>query len=149
MFPMERVPQLVKTLRRTYAHKLGALKARDGDPYALVADMEHIRAVILMFWPGQDFAAIKPVRPHTNHRGQWGAVWFRAALDVLRTAEEPLTAQEITRRIMAARGEPLDGAGAVSVECSLLATLGRRVGVEIVRHGEQRPFRWSLVRSHG
>lgn len=144
MTPPEKVPQLVKTLRRTYARKLGAVRAGEGDSDALRADLEHLAAVIRMFHPGQDFAAIRPVRPHTNRRdGKWGAVWFVAALDVLRTASEPLTAQEIVARIMKARGEPLDGPAFVSAECSLLQTLSRRS--EVVRVGARRPFRWMIA----
>ncbi len=141
-------PQLVKALRRTYARKAGMIRAGVGDEARLRADLDHLAAVILMFWPAEDFAAIKPVRPHLSHKGgQTGSVWITAALDVLRTAEEPLTAQEIARRIMQARGEPLDidGPAFVSAECSLIATLGRRRGSYVVRIGRHRPYRWALA----
>jgi hypothetical protein len=140
-------PQLVKTLRRTYARKLGELRAGSGDESRLTADLEHLAAVILMFWPVEDLAAIKPVRPHASHKGgKTGAVWLTAALDVLRTAEEPLTAQEIVTRIVAARGEPVnvDSPAFVSAECSLIAALGRRRGSYVVRIGAHRPYRWAL-----
>jgi hypothetical protein len=144
------VPVLVKTLRRTYARKLGMLHAKAGDQAQLTADLEHLAAVILMFWPAQDFTEIKPVRPHASHKGgQTGAVWLTAALDLLRTAEEPLTAQEIVTRIMAARGETVnaDSRAFVSAECSLIAALGRRRGAYVIRIGRHRPFRWALLRS--
>ncbi len=83
------VPYVVITLRRTYARKLGAILAGVGDEAELRADLDHLAAVILMFWPGEDFTAIKPVRPWENRRGSTGAVWFLAALDVLREAGEP------------------------------------------------------------
>ncbi len=142
----EKVPQLVKTLRRTYAHKLGEIAAGVGDEAALRADLTHLAAVIRMFWPAQDFAAIRPIRPSTNRRGGNGPVWFTSALDVLREAQEPLTAKEIVRRIMRARGEPEDGPEAVSAECSVLATLGRRrAEIGIVRSGTRRPFKWAVL----
>lgn len=137
-------PQLVKTLRRTYARKLGELRAGSD----VAADLEHLAAVILMFWPGEDFAAIKPVRPHASHKGgKTGAVWLTAALDVLRTANGPLTVQEIVARIMAARGEPVDpdSSAFVSAECSLIAALGRRRDAYVVRIGKHRPYGWALA----
>jgi len=140
------VPQLVKTLRRTYARKLGEIAA-GADDDALRADLEHLAAVIRMFWPGEDFAAIKPIRPRANRRGSKAPVWFLSALDVLREAEEPLTAQEIVRRILRARGEAVEGAVAKSAECSVLAAFRRRgAALGIERVGAQRPFNWMIAR---
>lgn len=82
-------------LRRKYAERLGA---------ADHAALDHLAPVIRMFSPGEDLAAIKPVRPQANHKGGAGAVWLRAGLDILRTANEPLSARQIATRIMSERG---------------------------------------------
>lgn len=114
-------------LRRKYAERLGV-----GDEAAL----SHLAPVIRMFSPDEDLAAIKPVRPKASYRGRSGAVWLRAGLDVLRTANEPLSAGQIAARIMSERGLSCRRVRA-SVECSLLATLPRYVACV-----EGRPRRW-------
>lgn len=123
-------------LRRLYAEKLG----RGGSK----ADLAHIRAVIRMMSPDEDFRAIKPVRPHTNRKGQSGAVWLRAALDVLRTADAPMTAREIALRVLEARGEPYDAETLQSVQCSLLMTLKRRIGRGVTQC-DGYPRRWTMM----
>lgn len=123
-------------LRRLYGELLG----RGGSK----ADLAHVRAVIRMLNPNEDFRTIHPIRPHTNRKGGSGAVWLRAAFDVLRTANAPMTAREIALRVLEARGGPCDAETLQSVQCSLLFTLRRRVGVGIVRH-DTSPRRWSLA----
>lgn len=122
-------------LRRLYAEKLG----RGGSK----ADLAHIRAVVRMISPDEDFRAIKAVRPHTNRKGQSGAVWLRAALAVMRTADTPMTAREIALRVLEARGEAVTPEALATVQCSLLVTLKRRVGIGVVQHPGY-PRRWSL-----
>lgn len=122
-------------LRRLYAEKLG----RGGSK----ADLAHIRAVIRMISPDEDFRAIKPVRPHTNRKGKSGAVWLRAAFDVLRKANAPMTAREIAVRVLEARGETVTPETLATVQCSLLVTLRRRIGAGIVR-SDTWPRQWSL-----
>lgn len=123
-------------LRRLYAEKLG----RGGSKQ----DLAHIRAVIRMISPDEDFRAIKAVRAHTNRKGQSGSVWLRAALVVMRAAGRPMTAREIALRVLEVRGEPATPEALATVQCSLLVTLRRRVGVGIVRH-DSWPRRWSLT----
>lgn len=122
-------------LRRLYGELLG----RGGSK----ADLAHVRAVIRMLSPNEDFRAIRPIRPHTNRKGGSGAVWLRAAFDVLRTANAPMTAREIAVGILERRGMAVTPETLATVQCSLLVTLRRRVGVGIVRH-DTWPRRWSL-----
>jgi len=123
-------------LRRLYAEKLG----RGGSK----ADLAHIRAVIRMISPDEDFRAIKAVRPHTNRKGKSGAVWLRAALEVLRKANAPMTAREIAVRILEARGEPVTPEVLATVQCSLLTTLKRRIGSGVTQ-SDGYPRRWTLM----
>jgi hypothetical protein len=126
---------VLAALKRRYAVTLGQGGQAD--------DLAHLAAVIRMFAPGEDVAAIKPVRPYSKRRDGNGAVWLREAFRVLRTANAPMSAREIAARVMAARGIEPDARTAASVECSLLATLGKRVGADVVRV-EGRPMRWAL-----
>jgi hypothetical protein len=129
-------------LRHRYARVLGTLVAQAGDPIKLTADLAHLAAVLRMFSPREDVAAIAPVRPWKRRRGSGRATWTLAALDVLRTANEPLTTRQIARRIADRRGVT-DPATLYSIECSLHVTLANRQGAGVLR-AEGSPKRWSI-----
>lgn len=133
--PMAGYTYVLTGLRRRYALTLGAI--RSGVDRA--QDLAHLGAVITMFNPGEDLSAIVAVRPHRPDRGHWVA----KALTVLRTANAPLSAREIARRIMAADGiPPTDHKRLKSIECSLYATLGALEGDEVIAV-VGRPKRWA------
>eukprot|EP01030_Chromulinospumella_sphaerica_P023914 gene23914-23974_t len=117
-------PNLIKTLRRRYARTLGLVEAGSGDVAQHKADLNHLAAVMRMFNPDEQVWRIAPIRPHLNRRGEPGRpVWYMATLAVMREAGGPLTARQIAEKVLAARGEALDGPEAVSAHCSILAAL--------------------------
>lgn len=75
------------------------------------------------------------------YEGQRSKHWTRAALDVLRASNSPMTAREIARRIAKDRGIT-DNVTLSSIECSLHVTLPKREGVVMVGRG---PKRWTLI----
>lgn len=94
-----------------------------------------------MFSPGADLAAIAPVRPYRPDRGRW----LVKALTVLRTANEPLGARAIARRIMAADGIPAtDFKRLKSIECGLHSVLAGMEGHGLTRTSA-RPKRWAIA----
>src|SRR3984957_3871397 len=104
---------LVMALKRRYGQAKGAHDA---------AAVDHLGAVILMFEPGADLAAIPSIRPYKAHRERWS----RTALHVLRTANAPMRARELARRVMALPGvDPNDEARLFSIQCTVQAVLGR------------------------
>lgn len=135
-------PLVLSGLKRKYAHTLGLQIVHEGDPERLACELAHLVAVILMFNPDQDFGTIKPIRPWSNRRGRAGRPWTVMALDVLRTANVPLTTREIARRVAIADGVS-DPKTLYSIECSLHSTFARRVGVGVVRKPGS-PKRWAL-----
>ena len=131
-------------LKRRYAQAKGALFASDlfADREKLAADMAHLGAVVVMFDPKADLAAIKPIRPYRANR----RVWTRTALDILRTSDRPLRTWELARKVMAKHGVPLDDKGALfSIGCSLQAVLRKRVEEGTVRRSGKPPY-WSAAR---
>ena len=67
-------------------------------------------------------------------------------LSVIRTANEPLSARQIARRIMAADGiAPSDLTRLKPLECSLYASLGALEGDGVVLVTD-RPKRWAVER---
>lgn len=134
---MERNTYVLSGLRRRYAVTLGAIEAGQDRG----EDLAHLAAVLLMFNPAEDVAAIAPVRPYRPDRGRW----LVKALKVLRTANEPLGARAIARRIMAADGIPAtDFKRLKSIECTLHAVLERMEGCGLTRE-PGRPKRWCVT----
>lgn len=125
--------QALHALRRRYAETLGGQHPAD--------DLEPLAAVIRMFSPSEDLNAIEAIRPYVNRRGRWGPVWARATIEVLRTANAPMSAAEIARRVLADRGMDGDQAAFKNVQSSILTTLRTKPGV--FRSGGG-PVRWSL-----
>jgi hypothetical protein len=126
---------VIAGLRRRYAKTLGLIQA-GGDHGQ---DLAHLGAVIRMFSPEADLAAIAPVRPYRENRQRW----VRDALTVLRAANEPLTAREVAKRVLAARGAPLDPRNVKRGECALYAALATLEG-DGVERTSNRPKRWAL-----
>lgn len=69
----------------------------------LTIDRDHVDAAIRVLKPDIDLsnAKVKPVPPPY---GAFRGGLLRSVLDILRTADEPLSAREITKRVVTARG---------------------------------------------
>ena len=67
----------------------------------LAEQMRHVEAVIKMLDPGYSLRAISVKRRQPNPWFKRGTVYCRA-VDVLRTATEPLTARDIVERVLVA-----------------------------------------------
>jgi len=133
--------QLLFGLKRRYAQTLGAI--RKGEDRA--GDLAHLAAVILMFSPVEDLAAIRPVRPYrARTRG-----WSRTAIRLLRAANRPLRGRELARLVMQAHGvDPADMRTLVSIECGMQPILLRLADSGVVE-ATGKPRRWSVVREGG
>jgi hypothetical protein len=126
-----RAPYVVSALRRKYAELKGA-----GDADA----MAYVGATLLLFDPGADLAAIRAVRPYKRARGRWS----RDALDILRTANEPMTPTELAARVMAKQGlDPTDDKLRRGIMIDLVIVLTRlEERGFVVASG--KPRRWSV-----
>jgi len=101
------------------AHTLKARLAQIG------IDVGHLDAVIRQFDPDYDLASIRPKRsrgPDIAGRGEMS----RFILGVLREATEPVTTQEVTRRLMTERGQDME-------DRRLVAQTTKRVGMALSR----------------
>jgi hypothetical protein len=133
------------SLTRLYAELRG--KIRFGDPRnkpEIEADIEHVRAVVAMLNPAFDLSTIKPVIRNVPNRWFRRGECFRAALDVLRRAEGPLTSKEIAIRVLHARGVTKPDRLAVSNMFGAVHTSLMRYRDRSVTMIEGRPKRWSL-----
>lgn len=127
-----RPPYVVSALRRKYAELKGM-----GDSEGLA----HVGATLRIFSPGEDLDAIPAVRPYRAD----GERWSRTALAILRTADKPLRARELTRLVMQVHGvDPDDQRRLFTISCSFQAVLGRLADRGfVVTTG--KPRRWALA----
>jgi hypothetical protein len=107
--------------------------------------MRHVEAVIKMLDPGYSLRAISVNRRQPNPWFKRGTV-YRRAVDVLRTATEPLTAREIAERVLAAaKVTNPDKDALADLAGSVLASLRNHKGKGVERTNEGSPARWRLA----
>jgi hypothetical protein len=120
------------------AHVVGALRKKRAELFGRIiglekelrqqrADMKHVDATLRLFAPSQSLS--KPsARPSWLRRGEGS----RLVLSILRDADKPLTAGEITERLLAGKPASAATAGARDALCkTVLAALsnGRNKGI--------------------
>lgn len=128
-----RPPYVVSALRRKYAELAGL-----GDTDA----MAHVGATLLLFDPSADLASIPAVRPYKPARGQWS----RYALNILRTANEPMSPTDLAVRVMAMQGlDVADYKLKRGIMIDLVVVLSRLAGEGFVV-ASGKPRRWTVAR---
>src|SRR3982074_3765582 len=91
----------MQTLERLHAELGGQILENKEEAHKLAGQMLHVEAVIKMLDPTYNPLRISVKRRRPNPWFKRGTV-YRRAVDVLRTATEPLTAREIAERVLAA-----------------------------------------------
>ena len=136
----------VHALKRLHARLGGELKDNRRDAERLAEAMKHVEAVLKMLQPGFNVAGIAARRRYKSASPYKRGEVFRAVLDVLRLAEQPLTSREISEALLRKVGikEPTlkqvrDMVGAVH---SSLRNHERKT-VECV--GDGVPARWRII----
>ena len=134
----------IQTLERLHAELGGKILENKQEHENLAGQMRHIEAVIKMLDPSYSLRAISVKRRRPNPWFKRGTV-YRRAVDVLRTATEPLTAREIAERVLAAAKVANPKKAAVAdLTGSILASLRNHKGKGIERTNEGAPPRWRL-----
>ncbi len=96
-------PNTLHALTRKRAEIAGLIEHNQMALRHLIAELDHVDAVIRIFNPSIDIGAIpaKPVPPrHAAFKGEVTRIIFKA----LRTAKAPLTSREMAKILMAERG---------------------------------------------
>ena len=135
----------VSALVKLHAYLGGQILENKKQAERLADDMRHVEAVIRMINPAYDVRRIAVKRRRRGNAWFKRGTLFRAAVDVLRNAERPLTAREITERILAARSvtdatpkEIRDLVGGIQ------SSLRNHDGTTVESVGEGMPARWRL-----
>jgi hypothetical protein len=134
----------MQTLERLHAELGGQILENKTEGLRLADSMRHVEAVIKMLDPTYNLRRISVKRSQPNPWFKRGTV-YRRAVDVLRTAEQPLTAREIAERVLVtAKVAHPKKAAVADLSGSILASLRNHVGKGIERTNEGSPARWHL-----
>lgn len=135
----------IQTLERLHAELGGKILENKQEHASLAEQMRHVESVIKMLDPGYSLRAISVKRRKPNPWFKRGTV-YRRAVDVLRTATDPMTAREIAERVLAAakvtnpkREALADLIGTIN------SSLRNHDGKGIERTNEGSPARWKVV----
>jgi hypothetical protein len=131
---------VVEALSAKHARLQGCIARDCPDKATYMADLQHVEHVIRMYAP--KWEPPDPINPRGPAiLGSYGAM-TRGALDVLRTADRPLTTMEIACAV-ADRSAVVDNRHIKAIGYSIHMGLRRRVGKGVVRV-EGRPVRWTV-----
>ena len=132
----------IATLERLHMELGGKLLENRQMAQELGEQMLHIEAVIKMLDPAFNLARITVKRRKANGWFKRGTL-YRKALDVLRTAEQPMTATDIARKMLEAHNVKNAGkTEAQIVAQGILRGLLNGKGVQNVTEG--KPAKWKL-----
>jgi hypothetical protein len=137
--------QATFTLEQLHAELAGKIIDNRKEAHRLRKAMRHVEAVIKLLQPEYSLRRIAVRRKRQNPWFRRGTV-LRAALDILRKADGPLTNREITLRMVKARGVSNPDAGAIrALTGSVASCLQNYRGKGVVAHDQSIPVRWSIA----
>jgi hypothetical protein len=135
----------VDYLVRLHADIGGRIKVNRKEHERLAADMKHVEAVIRMFNPSYNIAAIVQRRRIGGNPYFKRGTLFREGLSVLRTAGRAMTAREIVAAMLAAKGITTATAAQIrTLRGGLTNSMRNNEGKAVERVGEGAPMRWRL-----
>jgi hypothetical protein len=137
----------ISALRRLHADIGGKIIENRKNAKRFREDRKHVTAVIKMLSPGYDTRAITARRTYKANPWFRRGTLFRSALDVMRSAPEPLTVAEIVDRMLAAKGVASARTDQIrGLQSAVLASLRNREGKGRVQIVDNRiPARWMLA----
>lgn len=137
--------QATFTLTQLHAELAGKLLDNKAEAVRLVKAMKHVEAVLKLLDPTYNLRRIAVRRRRQNPWFKRGTV-LRAALDVLRKAEGPLTNREITERMVKTKGVTDPNPKAIrALAAGVSSCLWNYRGRGAVAHDQSIPVRWSLA----
>lgn len=136
----------VDYLVRLHADIGGKIRENKKQLDRLKDDMKHVEAVIRMFDPKYDTAAIAGRRRVNGNPWFKRGTLFREALGILRTAQGPMSAREMILAMVAAKGGQKPTAAHIrSLTGGVTNSLRNNEGKAVERVGEGSPMRWRLI----
>lgn len=133
-------------LLRLHSELGGKLNENRKDAERIAADMATVEKVIKLFDPEYNVRSISAKRRfRTKHHFKRGTIFYRA-LDVLRVAEQPVTAREIAVRMLAKIGIKAPAKKLmIDTVAAIHAALLKQKGKSVTAHADRIPLRWSII----
>jgi hypothetical protein len=136
----------IATLERLHMELGGKLLDNRQQAQLLGQQMLHVEAVIKLLDPGFNLARITVKRRKANGWFKRGTL-YRKALDVLRTAEQPMTATDIARKMLeAANIKNASKTDAQVVASGIMRSLLSHNGKGVQNVAEGKPAKWILTK---
>jgi hypothetical protein len=134
----------IQTLERLHSELGGKILENRQEASNLAEQMRHVEAVIKMLDPSYSLRAISVKRRATGKWFKRGTL-YRKALDVMRTAEQPLTATELAWEVLKAAKIETDDKKAVQIlGASIQASLRNHAGKGVQQVNDGSPAKWQL-----
>jgi len=105
--------------------------------------MMQVEAVVKMLQPGFNVASIAAKRRNKSNPWFKRRTLYRSAVDVMRRAQAPMTAREITEALIADKAPEATRKQAKDLQAAIIAALRKRNGQMVV--GEGAPAKWALI----
>ena len=138
---------VVCALVNKYREIAGKLQECDGQAERLRADLSHLDATIRLFNADFDTKTLKPLRPYRRNPVFRKGELLIAAIDTLRTANEPLTAFDLARVALSRKGiSSPDDRAVEQVGRVLRICLVRYRKASVAVHRDTSPWRFSIAR---
>lgn len=135
----------LQTLERLHAELGGRILDNKSEGDSLRLQMQQVEAVLKMLDPAYSVRGISVKRQKANQWFKRGTL-YRRALDVLRTATEPMTATEIPKAVLAAGGiSDATRKDAAVLGQSIQASLRNHAGNGVNQVNDGIPARWRLT----
>ncbi|MER9890028.1 hypothetical protein NKJ48_31075 [Mesorhizobium sp. M0114] len=139
---MDHKPALY-ALIRLHSEIGGKIRHNAKQATKLIEDMKHVEAVLHLLEPGFNAPAISVKRRNNPNPLFKRGYIIRAAIDVLRTATEPMSAEEIALVLLRSKGvEAPTRAETHLMYGAVSASL--RINKDVTLH-DGRPRRWTLA----
>lgn len=133
------------TLERLHAELGGKILENKKEAERLASDMKHVEAVLKMLDPSYCVRSIAVRRRKPNPYFKRGTI-FRSVLEILRDAPAPLTASEITSRLLTSKGVAKPSRGDFrNLFGGVQASLRNNEEKSVRTTGGGKPAKWALV----
>ena len=145
--PHAKIPttQATFTLLQLHAELGGKIIDNKKEATRLADSMRHVEAVLKMLDPSFSARGISVRRRKPNRHFKRGTI-FRAVLEILKVADEPVATSEIVRRLFVAKGVTDQSPDDTRVLFGgVQASLRNHRGGSILAHTDGRAVRWSLA----
>jgi uncharacterized protein (DUF4415 family) len=136
--------QALNTLTQLHGELAGKIETNRKSGDKLRAQMVQVEAVIKMLDPEFNARAISAKRRNMGNPWFKRGTLYRAVLDVLRKATEPMTADALAKAVLEGKQPVPSRQQEARIEAAILAALRQHMGKGVERVGAL-PFTWRLT----